>query len=430
MDLIIRGGTLVLENKTLRADLHIRNGHIHRWGKSLRVPRAETLDARGQYVFPGAIDPHVHHELNLGPGRQSSDTFVSGSTAALHGGVTTMFDFAHQEKPRETLVQAYARHLRKARGAVNRVRFHAGIMRMSDDLEQQIADVAACGVRSFKLYLNSPQMNTEFLYRALRAISEVKGRALLHCEDGTLTEYLKRTYHAAGKRAAKYLPESRPAVLEIMALTQALILARECRTPLYIVHLSTGAGARAVAAAQATGLDVAAETCPQYLLLDESIYRRRDGHRYTCTPPLRTAADREVLWALLRDEIISCLGTDHCPFTKQQKDRGRASFVNYVYGLAGVETGPALMLTEMRKRNFGWPLMGRLLATNAARLFGLYPRVGVIAPGARADLFLYDPHGTHRLSCREWHMQSDVSQFEGWKLHGRISTVLTTGPDR
>lgn len=427
MSIVIRGGTVVLENKTVQADLLIARGKIVRLGKAMRDPNAEIIDARGQYVFPGAIDPHTHHELDLGPGRRSLDTFTTGSATALAGGVTTMFDFAHQEKPGETLVQAYDRHCRKLinHPPRNRVLFHAGVMRLSADLEQQIRAVARRGVRSFKLYLNSPAMTSEFLHRAFAAIAAVKGRALLHCEDGPIIEFLRQRLHRAGKRAARYLPESRPAALEVASIVQAVALARLSGVKLYIVHLSTGEGAHIVALARQAGLAIVAETCPQYLLLDESIYRRRDGHVYTCTPPLRTKKDNAILWQALQHEAINFLATDHCPFTRAQKDRFRASFVNYVYGLPGVGMATPLMLSEMRRRKFSFPLMGRLLATNAARYFGLYPRFGVIRPGATADLFLYDPRQSYRLSDRAG--LCDFNQFAGRLVNGRVTTTLLGG---
>jgi len=427
MNLIIRGGTLVLEEKTQVADMLVRSGKIARIGKGLRAPRAETVDARGQYVFPGAIDPHTHHELDLGPGRRSVDIFVSGSWVALMSGVTTMFDFAHQEKPGETLLRAFDRHQRTLRRQrlYNRILFHSGVMRLADDLEAQIAAVAKRGVRSFKLCLNSPAMTSEFLWRAFAAIARVDGIALLHCEDGQIVEYLKRTLHAAGKRAARFIPASRPASLETAALAQALTLARAHGTRLYIVHLSTGEGAQLIALAQQAGLPIVAETCPQYLLLDESIYRGRNGHLPTCTPPMRTKGDNAELWHALQHETISCLATDHCPFTRAQKNRFKASFVDYVYGLPGLGTAVPLLLSEMTRRKFPLPLMGRLLATNAARTFGLYPHLGVIRPGAAADLFLYDPRRPYRLPAQAGNC--DWSPFAGRRVSGAVTTTIMDG---
>jgi len=280
-DIIIKNGSIVKENSVVSADIWIKDGKIFKLARSISTvnnERSIIIDAAGKYIFPGALDPHTHHELNLGPGRMSSDTFATGSAAALNGGVTTIFDFAHQELPGETLLQAYRRVSKSARSANNRVFLHSGIMRLTDDLEKQISDVFKAGAHSFKIYLNSKTVNSEFLFRAFRAIAKLGGKILLHCEDGAIIEFLKKELHSQKKRSCKYIPESRPAYLELHSIITAATLAKNLNAEIYIVHLSTGAGAKFIEAAQQSGVKINAETCPQYLLLDDSVYKRKDGY--------------------------------------------------------------------------------------------------------------------------------------------------------
>jgi len=226
MSLLIKGGTVVLEETTKKADLLIEKGKIKKLGARIAAKQAKTvIDAKGKYIFPGAIDPHVHLELDLGTGRRSSDTFASGSAAALNGGVTTMYTFAHQEKKDETLLQAYRRRQKLTAKAKNRILFHAGIMYRNWGMERQIKEVFAEGVTSFKIYNNSLAINTEVLYRAFRTIGYLGGKVLLHCEDGRIVEYLKNNLHHRNRRTSCYVPDSRPAFVEHHSIVSSALLA-------------------------------------------------------------------------------------------------------------------------------------------------------------------------------------------------------------
>ncbi len=430
--ILVRNGNVITENEVTKKDILISGDRIKKIAQGIKIDankKVEVIDAAGKFVFPGAVDPHTHHELNLGAGRMSSDTFSTGTAAALAGGVTTIFDFAHQESKDETLKQAYIRTRKLADKAHNRVYLHGGIMNLTDDLEKQIEEAFKCGVTSFKIYLNSIRTTTEFLYRAFSKIAELKGRILLHCEDASIVEYLKKELHNAGRRSAKYIPASRPEFVEYHSIVSCSIIAEVTGAEIYIVHLSTGRGAAYIAEAQKRGVKISVETCPQYLLLTDEIYKRRNGHIFTCTPPFRKKEDNEILWKYLKNEVIKFIGTDHCPFTKMQKDKFSDSFVNYVYGLPGIQFSPVLMISEMRKRGFDYPLISRLLSTNAAKYFGLYPRLGVLKENSTADLFIYNPSIEQKLSYKNWLINSDFNQFEGHIVNGQIETVIFEGKE-
>jgi len=428
MAILIKNGKVVLEDKVIHADILIQKNKIFRIAENIRpVKKCEIIDASRKYIFPGAIDPHTHHELNLGKGRMSSDTFESGTAAALAGGVTTIFDFAHQELPGETLLQAYKRSIAAAEKANNRIFFHGGIMNLTGDLEEQMNDAYRAGVKSFKVYTNSIKVNSEFLFRVIKKAGQLKAKVLIHCEDALIIEYLKKQLHLKNKRGCRYIPASRPDFLEYYSLISVAALAEHLGAEVYIVHLSSAISADFIKEARARGVKIKAETCPQYLLLTDEVYSKKDGFLYTCTPPFRKKKDTEKLWEMLKKEIIEFIATDHCPFLKSQKIEFSDSFVNYVYGLPGIQFSPLIMISEMRKRKFEFPLISRLLSVNASRYFGLYPEIGAIREGSKADLFIYNPAGKTVLSYRNWKINSDFNQFEGWSVSGNISTVIFDG---
>ncbi|MBP7652998.1 amidohydrolase family protein [Candidatus Dependentiae bacterium] len=428
MKTLLKNCRLVLENRVADSDLLIENDRISKISDNIKSAGIDnTIDIKKKIVFPGAVDPHIHLELNLGPGRMSSDTFESGTAAALNGGVTTVFDFAHQELPGETLLNAYQRSKKNSVSAKNRLYFHSGIMNLSDNLEEQIDRVFKAGVKSFKIYMNSVKTNSEFLYRAIKKISSLKGKILLHCEDAVIIEYLKKKLHNENKRGCGNIPASRPDYLELYSIANAAILAENLDAEIYVVHLSTASGAEYIKQMQKQGVKISAETCAQYLLLTDDIYKKKDGFLFTCTPPFRKKRDNEVLWDSIKNETIKFISTDHCPFLKKQKQRFSGSFVDYVYGLPGVEFSPVLMISEMRKRKFDYSKISRLLSTNAAKYFELYPEIGVIKAGSKADLFVYNPDCRQKLSCRNWKTNCDFYQFENRVVDGKIEIVIFDG---
>lgn len=426
--LLLKNCKLVLENRVIQSDILIENGRIKKISNKIKETGiGGVIDVENKLVFPGAIDPHIHLELNLGNGRVSSDTFETGTAAALNGGVTTVFDFAHQELQGETLLQAYNRSRKQSVSAKNRLFFHSGIMNLTSDIEKQIEDVFKAGVKSFKIYLNSIKTNSEFLYRAIKKIGELNGKVLLHCEDAVIIEYLKKKLHNDNKRGPENIPESRPDYLELYSIMNAAVLAENLDAEIYVVHLSTAAGAEFIKKAQKKGIKINAETCAQYLLLTDAVYKKKDGYLFTCAPPFRKKKDNEALWNSLKSETVKFISTDHCPFLKDQKKKFSDSFINYVYGLPGVEYSPVLMISEMEKRKFDYPKIGRLISTNAAKYFGLYPETGAIKEGSKADLFVYNPNKPQKLSCKKWKSNCDFYQFENRIVNGTIEIVIFDG---
>jgi dihydropyrimidinase len=427
MSILIKNGNVIFEDKVLKKDILINNNYIKKIDDDISEKTDKVIDATDKYIFPGVIDPHTHLDLDLGIQRVSSDSFETGSNAALNGGVTTMFTFAHQELENETLKNAYCRRKKMAISSKNKILFHSGIMHLSDDIENQIEEISELGVKSFKIYLNNPNTNSELLYRCFKKVKEINGKILLHCEDYSIIEFLKNELKKNNKISSEYIPESRPDFLEYYSITQCAILAEQLGTEIYIVHLSSGKSAKLICELQNRGIKINAETCSQYLLLTDSVYKKKDGYIYTCTPPFRKKEDNKILWDYLKQEIIKFIATDHCPFMLNQKEKYKNDFTKFVYGLPGVEISPILMISEMKKRNFDFPLISRLLSTNIAKYFNLFPSIGVLKNGSYADLFIYNPNDKTILSHKTWKTNCDFNQFEGWECDGKIENVILNG---
>ncbi len=416
-ELLIAGGTVVTPRRVGAASVLVRDGRIVRVGKIGR--RGETVSARGLLVLPGAIDAHVHFDLPVA-GTRSADDFTSGTLAAAAGGVTTVVDFTigSAEVP---LSEQIERRLSQARNAAVDFALRAEMVGWTQDRVDELAGAAKLGVRSFKFYLayasSGRRTPLGTLRQAMEAIRDLGGMAMVHAEAEELLD-------PAGGPS----PTARPALAEEVAIAEVGILARETSCPTYIAHISSARGLAAFHAARRGGAPLVGETCPHYLLLDETVYARLDGHRFSVTPPLRTEADRETLWQALRERRFQAVATDHCPFTNAQKDAHRDDPAHLPSGLPGVETLLPLLYAEgvaagrITLRDLAW-----YLGEGPARAFGLWPRKGGIRVGADADLVLLDPNRTWTLRAKDLHMGTDFSPYEGLRVRSRVVGVLSRG---
>ena len=429
-DLVIQHGTLVRADEIILADVGIREGIIVEIGRGLSGRR--NIDASGMFVFPGAIDPHVHLNMPFGD-TFSSDNWTSGTIAAAYGGTTTVIDFVEPD-PGEPLLEALGARRSEADGAsVVDYGLHMTIREDRESTLAQIPEVIAAGCPSFKTYLTYAgfKLDDSALLNVLTAVAGSGGLTLVHAENDAIVEYYTRRLVREGKEAIKYFPQSRPAIAEKEAIHLSLTFAGLIQAPVYIVHISTAGGVKELQLAREQGVTAFGETCPQYLLLSEVEFERAgfEGARYLCAPPLRTKNDQASLWKALSEGLIQSVGTDHCPFNyRGQKDRQASSFTKIPPGLPGIESRLALLFTYGYRSGFlSLPQLVSICSTNPARIFNLYPQKGELAPGTDADIVIFDPEHNLTLSREYLHERVDYTPYEGFKLHGYPYMTLLRG---
>lgn len=434
--LLIKKGNLVSESAISRGDILTVDGKIAAVQAGLEKPHPDTtvIDADGLYVFPGGIDPHVHMELPLGNGLVSADDFESGTRAALAGGTTSIIDFVTPERG-QSLLEALRKRKAAAGKSLCDYGLHMSLTAWNDGIA---AEMETCvrqeGISSFKVYMAYKEtvgLEDREIIAVMETAAGLNARVTVHCEHGDLVSYLQKKFIRRGRTGPEYHPLSRPPEVEEEAVSRALLLARTTQCPLYIVHVSTGGAAKEIEKARAAGQPVQAETCPHYLLLDESRYRLPgfDGARYVMSPPLRPASHISELWRACRQGTIQAVGTDHCPFNfKGQKERGRHDFTKIPNGVAGIEHRLALLYTYgVLENRISLQQFVELTAVNPARIFGLYPRKGSLQVGADADLVLWDPQLEDVISAATHHHHCDTSIYEGLLINGKPRIVITDG---
>ncbi len=391
-----------------------------------------VLDAQGKYVFPGAIDVHTHMELPL-PTTVASDDFETGTIAAACGGTTTILDFANQQRGHTLAEALQAWHAKAEDKAVIDYGFHITITDLAAAPEAAMDEMIAAGVTTFKLlmaYPNTFMVDDETIFRVLRRSARLGGLVMVHAENGIVIDLIVREAVAAGQTAPGYHALTRPAILEGEATQRAITLATLAEAPLYVVHVSCAHSLHAVAAARAKGLAVWGETCPQYLYLNDGCYAAPgfEGAKFVCTPPMRRLADNEALWIGLQRRELQVVSTDHAPFNfAGQKELGRDDFSKIPNGLPGVEQRVMLMYDAVRTGKLTLQHFVDLVATAPAKLFGLYPRKGTIAPGSDADLLIFDPERKMTISAATQHQRVDYTPYEGLPVQGVPDTVLLRG---
>jgi dihydropyrimidinase len=435
VDTIVHGGQVVTAVDVMEAAVAIRGETIVAVGPAEVLPPADRyIDARGKYVLPGAIDCHIH----LGP---EYDDWRGGPLAAAHAGLTTLLGFGLYDDARgETLPEAITR-LRDeaARQSVLDFGFHF-ILFNQPRILSGLAEAVRLGVTSFKMFMTykkrPPRMcSDDFICQAMELIAAHGGVAQLHCENGDVLDYLENKALAEGRVEPRHFPATCPDWAEEEAINRAIKMGALTGATVYVVHLSTQLGLERIKQAQAQGQRVWTETCPQYLLLTEQEMERW-GPLAKMGPPLRRAdgPDREALWAGLAHGYIATVGSDHAPRSKAAKEPGwKNIFVDpegkpIPFGAPSVETLVPLVFSEgVVTRGLPITWMARVLAENPARIFGLYPRKGVIRPGADADLLIIDPNHEGTIRVADHHGMAGFTLYEGWKLRGRPWMTLLRG---
>lgn len=432
MKYLFKNGTVVSGRGTRRADVLVENEKILQVGRNLSDPLARAIDVTGKLLMPGFIDAHTHFDLDV-CNTTTADDFDSGTKSAIRGGTTTIVDFACPNKG-ESLHHGLDLWHRKADGKCwCDYGFHMTIDDWNAEIEKEIDDMYAAGISSFKMYMTYPAMmiGDEAMYKALKKLKEKGGICGVHCENSGVINALIEEKKAAGEMGVSSHPETRPDFLEAEAVSRLLRIAQAVDIPVVIVHLTNAATLAEVTAARRRGQKVYVETCPQYLVLDDSVYYNEDfsrAARYVCAPPLRKPEDCRALWAGLRKGDIQTISTDHCAFTLAQKYAGRGDFTKIPGGLPGVEARGELVYSfGVTTRKISLATMCKVLSENPAKLYGMFPRKGVIAPGADADIVVYDPQADHILRAEDMVSRAGYTPYEGFVTHGSVSQVWLRG---
>lgn len=437
MSTLISGGKVVSAQGAVEADVLYDGETITAVlapgaAQSIGIAPVRTIDATGKYVLPGGIDVHTHMDMPFG-GTSSVDDFETGTRAAAWGGTTTIVDFAVQKKG-GSLQEAIDTWHGKAEGkACIDYGLHAIIADVNDTSLKEMDVLVDQGISSFKLFMAYPGvfLSTDSeIMRAMHRAADNGSTIMMHAENGTAIDEIVTRAIAEGHTEPKYHGLTRPVELEQEAVNRAIAMATVTKAPLYVVHLSSGPALETIAAARDAGKNVFAETCPQYLFLDESDMAREgfEGAKYVCTPALRPKEHQAKLWSGIRTNDLSVVATDHCPFCfATDKQLGKDDFRAIPNGLPGVEHRMDLLHRGVTQGEISLARWVEIASTTPARMFGMYPKKGVIAPGSDADIVIYDPTATQHVSAKTHHMNVDYSVYEGWEFTGKAETVISRG---
>jgi dihydropyrimidinase len=434
-DLIITNGTVVTADGTQKADVAVKGERIAAVGPGLvaNADGAKVIDAAGKYVMPGALDVHVHLELPF-CGTVSSDTWLTGTRAAARGGVTTVIDFAIPYGE-QSLQDAYDAWLERARPkACIDYAFHMAITnwdRHGPEMEKMVKK----GCPTFKEFMiyaaEGWQSDDRAIFNALEQCRRLGGMLLVHAESARVLDELIARYHTPElmkKRGATLHAVTRPNFIEYEAIQRAITWAEVTGGRLYIVHMSTGEGADIVKAARARGVDVYAETCVQYLVLDDSVFAKPDGHLYACCPQVKKPKDVQRLWKGVNDGEVCVISTDTCTFTKAQKARWEGDWTKIPMGLPGLETLVPLVYTQgVLGDRMPLTRLVEKCCTNPAKVMGLYPRKGVLQTGSDADIAVFDPQKKFTVDHATMETGADWNPYQGMSLAGFAQHTFCRG---
>lgn len=435
LDWIIQGGKLVTADETVRADVGIRGERIAAIGTNLAKtsPNAKLVDATGRYVLPGGLDVHVHLELPF-CGTVSADDYDSGTRAAACGGVTTVIDFAIPYGD-ESLEQAVENWHERAEGkACVDYCFHVAITKWARH-SKEIKGLVKRGYPTFKQFMiyesQGWQADDAAIYGALEALRDLGGLLLIHAESSRVLDLLIERHHTSEqmkKHGAWLHTVTRPNFVEAEAIERVIHWTRVTGGRSFIVHMSTAEGAELIRRARQDGVGIVAETCAQYLVLDDGVFKKKDGHLYATCPQLKKKSDQERLWHGLKRGDVCNVSTDTCTFTRKQKAMWKGDWTKIPMGMPGLETLMPIVYTfgVLEKRLTVNEFVDRC-CTNPAKIMGLHPRKGALTVGSDADITVIHPTQKRKVDFRKMQTNCDWSPFQGWQLAGFAEHTFCRG---
>ena len=432
MSILIKNGRVITATDDYVADIYIEGETVQAIGTNLEVTADEVIDASGKLVMPGGIDPHVHLEMPF-MGTFSSDTYETGTRAALFGGTTTVIDFILQTQGKSLQSALNEWKGRSDNNAVGDYSFHMAVTDYNEDTKKEIRHfIEEEGITSFKTFMaykGALMIDDRQMIGLMQEVKKHGGMINVHATNGDMIDYLVAKHKSEGKLAPLYHYLSQPEVTEAEASSRFADMADYTGCPGYIVHLTCEGALNAVRFATRRNQHVFVETCIQYLILDASLYEQNfEGAKWVMSPPLREKKDQETLWAGLNQGLVNVVATDHCPFMWEQKLMGKDDFSKIPNGHPAIENRMELLFSEgVSKGKITLNKYVEVASTNAAKIFGMFPKKGTIAIGSDADIILIDPNEKHTLSAKTHHMNVDYSCYEGRELTGKVKTVLLRG---
>src|SRR5687767_4528699 len=432
MSLLIKNGRIITADADYTADIFIEGETISAIGKNLPMTADKEIDATGKLVFPGGIDPHVHLDMPF-MGTFSSDNYETGTRAALFGGTTMVIDFILQKQGNSLKAALDEWRGRSDGNCVGDYSFHMAVTDFNENTKKEVKDfIEKEGISSFKTFMaykGALMIDDRQMVGLMEEVKLHGGLINVHATNGDMIDYLVAKHRSEGKLSPLYHYLSQPEITEAEASERFTDMAYYTGCPGYIVHLTCEGALNAVRNATRRNQKVFVETCIQYLILDASVYEKNfEGAKWVMSPPLRQKKDQDTLWAGINQGTVQVVATDHCPFKWEQKKMGEHDFSKIPNGHPGIENRMELLFTEgVHAGKISLNKFVEVTSTNAAKIFGMFPRKGCIAVGSDADLVLFDPNHKHIISSSTHHMNVDYSAYEGWKLKGKCMTTILRG---
>ncbi len=432
MSTLIKNGRIITATDDYVADIFIEGETISAIGKNLNVNADKVIDAAGLLVMPGGIDPHVHLAMPF-MGTFSSDDYETGTRAALYGGTTTIIDFVLQTQGK-SLQHALDDWNSRAKGnTVGDYSFHIAVTDFNEDTKKEIKHfIEEEGITSFKTFMaykGALMIDDRQMVGLMQEVKKQGGLVTVHATNGDMIDFLVAKHKSEGKTAPLYHYLSQPEITEAEASSRFADMIHYTGCPGYIVHMTCEGALNAVRNATRRNQHLFVETCIQYLVLDASLYENDfEGAKWVMSPPLREKKDQTTLWAGINQGLVNVVATDHCPFMWEQKLMGKNDFSKIPNGHPAIENRMELLFSEgVNKGKISLNKYVEVASTNAAKIFGMFPKKGTIAVGSDADIVLFDPNEKHTLSASKHHMNVDYSGYEGWELTGKVKSVLLRG---
>jgi dihydropyrimidinase len=432
MSLLIKNGRIITAADDYTADIFIEGETIRAIGRNMKITADKEIDATGKLIFPGGIDPHVHLDMPF-MGTYSSDSYETGTRAALFGGTTMVIDFILQKQgnPLRAALEEWKK--RSNNNCLGDYSFHMAVTDFNDVTKREIRDlVEREGITSFKTFMaykGALMIDDRQMIGLMEEVKKCGGLINVHATNGDMIDYLVDKHRAEGKLSPLYHYLSQPEITEAEAAERFTDMSFYTDCPGYIVHLTCEGALNAVRNATKRNQKVFVETCIQYLILDASLYGKDfEGAKWVMSPPLREKKDQETLWAGINQGLVQVVATDHCPFKWEQKLLGKNDFARIPNGHPAIENRMELLFSEgVNKGRITLNKYVEVACTNAAKIFGMFPRKGTIATGSDADIVIFDPNEKHTISAKTHHMNVDYSAYEGWETTGKVKTVILRG---